>query len=388
MPRRANRSGRKKHKRSRSGRKQFIIAVIFMVLVAAFVVGIVLYSKYKRYTGYSVSSVIEMGNSEENTQYFEYARGYIKCANDGITYFGKDGIFWSENYSLRQPVIDVCDDYAAVADVGQRNIFIYDRGGFVNRLNLSHNITDVEVSRAGVVAAASNEGNLCFIEIRDREGNEIMTQKSVFSSSGYLMDIDMSADGKKLAAVFVSIDKGTLRSRVVFYDLSGGSNNQNIIAATFDQYESVLLTTVKFMKNDRVFIAGDAGISVFKFGETVEPVYERMENEWEMQTLFFDDSHIGIITEENDSEYRNLIRVFDLWGNQILAKGLNYSYDRADFAGENVILYSYSDCLMYSFAGVEKLYQEFDRHIEALKLTDGRNFVYGTNSNTEFITLK
>ena len=393
MPRRASNSKtrsrrRKRTSANRGGRKQFIIAVVFMVLVAAFVVGIILYSKYKRYTGYTVESVIEMSNSEENTEYYVYGRGYLKCAGDGGTYFNSDGIIWSENYSMIQPVVDICDDYVAVADIGQRNVFIYDRGGFVNRLNLSHNITDVEISRAGVIAVASNDGNFSFIEITDRQGNEIMTQKSVFSVSGYLMDISMSPDGSKLAAVFVSIDKGTLRSRVVFYDLSGEGGEQDIIAGTFDQYESVLLTTVRFMNNDRVCVVGDAGISIYRFTDSVELVYENLETGWEIQTLFFDDRYIGMIAEENESSHRNTIKVMDLWGNLVLNRGLDYSYDRADFAGDNVILYSYRECLMYSFAGVEKLYQEFDLHIEALKSADGRNFVYGTNANTQFIKLR
>ena len=200
---------RKRSKRRRSsgtqrGRKQFIIAVIFMVLAALFVTGIILYSKYKRYTGYKVEAVLEMSNSEENTEYYAYGRGYLKCAGDGVTYFDSERILWNENYSMLQPVIDICEDYIAVADIGQRNVYIYDRGGFVNRINLSHNITDVEISRAGVVAVASNEGNISYIEIRDRDGNEIMTQKSVFSSNGYLMDLSMSPEGEKLAAVFVS----------------------------------------------------------------------------------------------------------------------------------------------------------------------------------------
>ena len=380
-------SRRKRSSGFRNGRKQFIIAVVFMVLAAVFVTGIILYSKYKKYTGYKVESVIEMSNSEENTEYYTYGRGYLKCAGDGVTYFNADGILWSENYSMLQPVIDICGDYIAVADVGQRNVYIYDRAGFVNRINLTHNITDVEVSKAGVIAVATNEGNICYIEILDREGNEIMTQKSVFSSSGYLMDISMSEDGEKLASVFVYIDKGTLRSKLVFYDLSGGGDSQNIIAGEFDNYESVLLTTVKFMKNNRVSAAGDNGVSIFKFGDTVELIYEDPENEWEIQSLFFTDSYIGMITEGNESQYRNAIRIIDTWGNTVLSKGFDYSYDNADFAGDNVILYSYSDCLMYSFAGVEKLYQEFDRHIEGLKSPDGRNFVYGTNSSTEFIVL-
>jgi len=379
---------RKKKSRSGNGRKPLFITGLIIVLAAVIVVSVFLFARYRRFSGYSVDSVIEMSNSEENTEYCVFGRGYLKCAGDGITYFGRDGIIWSENYAMLSPVLDICGDYITVADMGQRNVYIYDRSGFVSRLNLSHNITDVEISKAGVVAVASNDGNINFIEIRDRLGNEIMTQKSVFSSSGYLMDISMSDDGSRLAAVFVSVDKGTLKSKVVFYDLSGGEDSREIITGTFDGYESVLLTTVQFMNGNRVCAVGDAGLSIYDFSDIPELVYENLEMSGEIQALFFSDRYTGMIIREDESDYRYTIKVLDLWGNSVLDKGLDFSYSRADFAGDNVILYSYSECLMYSFAGVEKLYQEFDRHIEALKSADGRHFVYGTNSNTEFITLK
>ena len=358
MPRRASKgknSSRRKKSRRRRFRpsKPFIISVTVLILAAIIVTGIFLIAKYKKYTGYKTVSVIPMSNSEENTEYYVYGRGYLKCAGDGLTYFGKDGVMWGENYSMLQPVIDICGEYVAVADMGQRNVYLYDRVGYVNRLNLSHDITDVEISGNGLVAVASSDSSINYLEVMDRDGNEIMTQKSVFSATGFLMDISISEDGSKLAAVFVSIDKGTLRSKVVFYDLSGNLGD-DVIAGTFDHYESVLLTTVHFMEKNKVCAVGDAGFTIFDFSESPEIVYEDLEFSGEIESLFFDSAHIGMVTQENESEHRYYLKVFDLAGNYVLNMGTDFSYNRADFAGNNVLLYSYNECLMYSFAGVEK----------------------------------
>lgn len=385
MYKRASKNGNKRKKRA--GRKQFIILILLLFLIAVLTVGIILFEKYRTFSGYSVDSTIPVSNSEENTEYYVYGRGYLKCAGDGVTYFNGSGVVWSEYYSMLQPVTDICGDYIAVADMGQRNIYLYDRGGSVSRLNLSHNITDIEVSSSGVTAAATNDGNTNYIEIRDRNGNEIMTEKSIFSSRGFLMDLTLSDDGSKLAAVFVSIDKGTLRSKVMFYDLSGDGSDEDVVKGTFDQYEAVVLTTVRFLDHDRVCVIGDTGMSIYDFSKTPELIYEDLEIPWQIQSLFFDDSHIGMVTEETGTDRKYTIRVFDSEGNLQLEQGTDFSYGRADFAGENVILYSYNECLMYSLAGIEKMYLTFDRHIEALKSADGRHFVYGTNSNTLFITV-
>ena len=377
-----------RRRRNRKGRLPFALAVLILVLAAILTIGIILLDKYHTYTHFIVQTEIQMGNSEENTEYYPYGKGYLKCAGDGLTYFTENGIRWSESYSMLQPVIDICGEYIAVADMGQRNIFLYDSGGFVTRLNLSHAITDVEVSRSGMLAAATNDDSINYIEIRDRLGNEIMTEKSVFSSSGFLMDLSLSEEGTRLAAVFVSISKGTLKSRVAFYDLSGGGESQDIIAGTFDDYDSVLLTTVQFMEKDAVCVAGDTAFSIYQFREEPELVYDCRDFPWEIQTLFFSDSCIGMVVEETQGETRYCLKVFDTAGQTRLSAGVDFPYGKADFAGENVILYSYLECLMYSLSGIEKMHLSFDDHIEALKSKDGRHFVYGTNTDTRFITLQ
>lgn len=356
-------------------------------MIVVVTIGIILLIKYHKYTGYTVNETVDISNSEENTEYYVYGNGYLKCAGDGVTCFNSRGVVWSESYSMLQPVTDVCGDYIAVADMGQRNLYLYDRSGFINRISVSHSITDVEVSRAGVVAIASNDGNINYIELKDRKGGEIMTEKSVFSSSGYLMDLSMSEDGSRLAAVFVSVDRGSLTSRVVFYDLTGDAAGSDIIAGTFTQYEGDLLTSVQFMENDMVGVVGDTAMSIYQFREAPELLYENREMNWEIETLFWNGTHIGMITEEPDRDTRYVLKVFDTSGNVQLDLGTDFPYTRVFFAGNNVVLYSYSECQMYSLAGVQKLDYPFDRHIEALLSPDGRHFVYGTNSLTEFITL-
>ena len=383
-----NRGKRRSKGRASRGRTPFVITIVIFILAAVLTAGIILFSRFRTFSGYRVDAALEMSNSEESTSYYPYQNGYLKCAGDGVTYFTQKGVVWSENYSMVQPVLDICGEYVAVADMTQRNVYLYDKSGYINRFNLSHNITGIEVSRAGVIAVASSEGNINYIELRDRRGNEIMTEKNLFSSSGYLMDISLSEDGSKLAAVFVMIQKGTLKSRVVFYDLSGNGESSEIIVGTFDQYDSVLLTDVQFMEKDMVAVVGDTAFSVYQFRDGVELAYEEMGFPWEIQSLFFRDRYIGMPVEETEAETRYGIKVFDTAGNCRLDMGVDFTYERADFAGDNVILYSYNDCVMYSFDKIQKLYCSFDKHIEALKSADGVHFVYGTNADTEFITLK
>lgn len=383
MSRRTNNKTRRRKRRS-----PFRILIFLVLLATVVTVGIILLDKYRTYSDYHVDHVIYLSNSEENTEYYFFGNGYLKCAGDGIAYFDEGGMIWNEYYAMLRPVVSISGDYAAVADMAQRNVYLYDKSGYVNRINLSHNITDVEVSDVGMIAVASNDGNINYIELKDKNGNEIMTEKSVFSSRGFLMDMALSADGSRLAAVFVSIDKGTLRSKIIFYDLSGDENSSDIIVGSFDQYESIMLTTIRFLDDETVCAVGDTAISICKFADLPELEYELTEFSWEIQSLFFREGSIGMVVEEPGSETRYRIKVMDREGNMQLDIGTDFSFSKADFAGNNVFLYSYNECLMYSLAGIEKMYLSFDKHIEAMKSADGRHFVYGTNADTEFITVK
>lgn len=383
-------ANRRRHRRRKPnrGRTPFALAVIILVVIALAVVGIVLMTKYHKYTDYTVNSVLAMSNSEENTKFYPYGNGYIKCASDGLTYFNSDRIVWGENYSMAQPIIDICGDYIVVADATQRSVNMYDRSGFVNRINLSRSVMDLEVTKAGVMALATSDGNVSYIEIRDKNGDEIMTSKNIFSVSGYLMDLAISDDGSRLAAVYVSVDKGTMKSKVVFYDLSGDGSNPEIVAGTFDQYESMLLTTVRYMGDGTFCVVGDSLLTFFNFEEAPEIIWEKTEGLGEIQTLMFGENCVGMVSEEAETETAYVIKIYDTSGNTVLEKGVDFSFARASFAGENVMMYAGNECLMYSFQGVEKFHQALDDHIEGLVSTNGRDFVYGTNNDTRFITLK
>lgn len=366
----------------------FIITVVIMALVALAVVGIVLLVKYHKYTEYSLTSVIEMSNTEENTRFYLYGDGYLKCASDGVTYFNENRILWNEDYSMLQPVSDICGDYIAVADVGQKTVYLYDRSGFVNKISVSSKIVDVEVTRAGVVAAVVNEDQISKLEIKDRNGDEIMSSKSIFSSNGYLMDVDLSDDGQKMAAIYINVDKGTLKSKVVFYDLSNGENAEKINNWVFNQYESVLLTNIRFLENNNVCVVGDTALSFYKFGNTPELVYEELERQSIIQVLMFNDRYVGMISDDPDTETTYTIKVYDSTGNTVLEKGTDFSLTKAVFAGENVMMYAGNECLMYSFDGIEKYHGALEERIEGLASKDGKKFVYGTNCDTRFIVLK
>lgn len=362
-----------------------LIGIAVGVGIILLLAGAWLFFYLRTYNSYTVQTTLDITNSDERTIYREGKKGYIKCASDGITYFDKKGILWAETYEMTQPLIDVCGSYIVVADLKGSDIYVYDDNGFVGRMSVSHLIMDIEISEQGVVAAATNDGASNYIEVMDKAGNELITAKSVFNTSGYLMDIALSPDGSSLAAAYIYVSEGTLESKVVFYDFSGDGE----ISGGFNQYQDTAVTNVEFMNPTTVCAVGDNAISIYKVKPKPELVFENLNLTWEIQSAFFSKNRLGLIVEDESSEYGYVIKILNQSGKLITDQGFNFAYNHVDFAGRDVVLYSANDCEIYSCSGRRRFSFTFDERIEYLLSSgNGRNFIYATANKTEFIKLK
>lgn len=378
-------------KRGKDRERRRILIFLLGFLICAVVIGAVVWLviHFQKFKNYSVTSTIEITNSDEHTSYYPYLNGYIKVASDGVIYFDKSGVTWSESFEMSQPIVDVCEGYIAVADMKTTDVYIFDESGFLNRVTIPQSIIDIEVSKQGVIAAATDYKDSNYIELLNKEGKELITAKSIFSASGYLMDISLSNDGSKLVAAFTSASEGIMTSKVVFYDFSSDSNGGDMIVGGFNQYESMIVTNVEFMEGNKVCAVGNGGFSIYDFKSKPKLLCEDLAFPWQIQSLFFDKKYIGFIVLDDSIENNYCIKVYNLNGKLIADKGFDFAYNNASFAGRNILLYSSNDCEIYSFAGVKRFSYSFeDRIAYMLSCGDVKNYIYAKADSTQFIKLK
>ena len=380
---------RQESKSKKSNKKQkIVIAIVIMAIIVLAVVGIVIFQNKRTFTGISVNSIIEMGNSGENAKFYNYNGSFVKCTENGLTFFSSTGITRTESFSLSQPIIDISGKYIAVADKKQQDVYLYDENGLVGRISFGGAITDISVSNQGVMAAACSDGDSDFIMLKDKTGSEIATIKSIFSSTGYLMDIALSPDGTKLAAAYARVDGKSLNSQVKFYDFSSGKGDGEVLKGTFNQYTDSIAVYVAFLGNNNVAVVADNGLSFYEFSSSPKLVSEELNTEWEIQSVFSDTSHVGLIISSDDDTGYYKIKVYDKNGECGEDISTDFQYSAADFAGNNVLLYSYQDFALYGLDGNLRISYMLDEHIEAMKSANGTSFAVGLGPETEFITLK
>ena len=378
----------KRKAKKRKKRRALSITILVIVVLAVVIAGSYLLINYRKYSGYSVKATIALSGASDNLSYYTYGSGYIQCSNSGVVYFDESDIIWDETFDMASPLIDICGDYVAVSDLKQSDVYIYDKNGLVSRISSTHDILDVEISKNGIVAIAANDGETNFIELKDSEGTDLINVKSVFSSSGYLNDITLSEDGTKVAASFIYVSQGSLESKVLFYDFSK-DDTDNMLVGGFSQYDDTVLTTVEYMDGDVVCAIGDNALTFYKFSGTPSIITEQLDLDWEIQSVSTTDRYILLVIKDDSNEHNYRAEVFNTSGDQIADVGFDFAYSKAVIAGKNILLYSSTDCQIYSFKGYQRFSGAFDDRITYI-LPDGSaaNLLLSTVGNLRLIKLK
>ena len=111
-------------------RKKIVIRIaVLSVLVLVLTASAGIYYNLKEYTGYEVRLEIERSDSEA-TKYESYAGNILRYNNDGAFYLDASGnLIWNQAFEMQEPAVDICGNYAAVADLRGTQIYIMDTAG-------------------------------------------------------------------------------------------------------------------------------------------------------------------------------------------------------------------------------------------------------------------
>lgn len=365
--------------------------ILIMAAIAIIIVGVgilwIYQLTYRSYSSYTESSKSEPGVSGSSLAYEEFADGYLQIAGGALAYFNEGETIWESALNMSRPIVDVCEGYAAAADIGSTDVYIFDKSGEVGRFSVSHEIIDIEVSDNGMVALSTDYKDSSYIEIKDISGNDIINIKNNFSSTGYQQDIALSEDGTMLAAAFLCVSDGTLRSKVFFYDLTAESSD-DMLKASFDQYQDTVLTDVEFLNNKTVCAMGDDRISFYRTDRDIQLINEESSLDWEVQSVSFEKGRVLLIARDGSSEYNYRAVVYNASGKRIADTGFDYSYSAARLAGRNILLYSSYGFQLINFRGHIRYTASTEARILSMKPISHKKYILGTTAKVCFIRLQ
>lgn len=356
---------REYNERKKRYRRRRVMIFAMIMLVAAGLGGIYLVNLYSR-TYESYHMINSVPNTEENLAgYLEYGGEVVRYSKDGaVAVDSKGNLLWNGSYEMQDPIADVCKKYIAVADRGGRQVRIYNEEGEAGSFSTLYDITKIQVASQGVTAVLMEEEELIYIQLFDKEGKNLVEKIIHVSKDGFPMDIAISEDGKKLATVFLSVNKGQLDSWIVFYNFDEvGQNLVDNLAGAFN-YKDIIIPKITFLNNDMVCAFKENGLIIYDMPEIPEFIKEETV-EQKIKSVLHNSKYTGLVLEGEETDASRLI-LYDLEGKKVLDKKLDFDYDVIFLSGEEIILHDNITCLILKANGKEKFRGTFTTNISAI----------------------
>lgn len=355
------------------------ICTLLLIIVA--VAGIYIYRLYNRsYQSYQVMKTVKNPGGQA-VGYLKYGNAVVEYNKDGVVAVDKNGKqLWNGSYNMVDPIADTRGNYVAVADRGNKLIHVYNQNGDVGSIKTLHNILKVQVATQGVVAVLMQEGETNYIKFyyldgttvseADEEG--VLVDKATdVGIEGYPIDMALSDDGKKLVVVNMSVTTGEIVSTVGFWNFGEVGKNyvDNFVGGY--KFKGVIIPKVTFLNNDTVCVYKENGMMIYSIPEKPKLIHTENVNK-KIESIIHNDKYTGMVLGGDTSRPKQLL-LYDLKGNKILDKQLDFKYDKISLLGDEIIMHDNVSCLILKSNGKEKFNYTFDRNIDAFYPTDSKD---------------
>lgn len=212
----------------------------------------------------SVILSVVMGSGIKSVQLsFEAGSIYSVCsAGDDIVVYNNKGaklinengkIKWSVDAALSEPMADVSGDYTLLCDLaGNHYAASYKNGNKNLEYKLSNDIISAKVTSKGYVAFATDtDGYKGKVTVFNKRGRELYVWNS---GGGYLTDVDLTENGRYIAAAQLSGDGEEVSAKLRFIDTRRGET-----VATVERNGEIAVN-VKFLSDNKLIMVTDSNI--------------------------------------------------------------------------------------------------------------------------------
>lgn len=352
-------------------KRRLLVALAFLLLIATGVFAWFYYQNHHEFTSFESVWSVEL-NEGSLVGYESFGNNVLKVTRDGASYIDHKGKnIWTESYEMKNPIVSVNGEYAAIADKQGNSIYIFNKEGTQGQATAVLPISKVAVSGTGLVAAVLEDATSSYVNFYTRNGTKLdIVIKSSMGGDGYPLDICLSGDATQLISSYAYINNGELKNRVVFYDFSEiGKNVPDRIVGGFDeQFQGTLVGEVQYLGDPYSVAFSGNGLTFFSSRNIASPeLISQVPVEEEIQSVFHSDEYAGIIVRNNAGEYASRMEIYKKSGELVMKKDFTYDYTAADIDGDLVILYNEDSCKVYNMSGVLKLYAAFDFTVSKIR---------------------
>lgn len=369
--------------------------LVLPMIVVLSVIGVFLLSGTGSYNGYEVVEETSVKNASM-VDYVLYQKSLLKYSKDGVEYVDDKGnAVWNETFAMKMPVADVSGDYVAVADLNGNDVYVFGKEGKISRTTMPYKVCDVSVAAQGEFAVILEGAKENYINIYDKNGEQISEIQTTIDQSGYPMDIDLSQDGEKLFSAYLYLDGGQAKNGLAAYNFGAVGKNENADRLMGGyQLEDVIVPKVEFLDNNTICAFGDTKFIIYSMRE--KPSEKAVITfDQEVKSVVYNSQYIGVVVENETTKAKDdktapfLLKLYNTNGKEVMKKEIDFAYENVRISGDEIVFTGGTECRVYTVKGRKKFSYAFSKNVVDLVPTGyGKRYIVLYDNGSEIIRLK
>jgi len=256
-----------RHRRTTIYKVLIAVAVILVLMLIVFIA-----DKNKIYTDYVVKKTItyeEVGSAK----YEQFSDNILRYSRDGAMAFNMNNeMLWNHTYQMQNPLVDICGDYIALGDYRGTRIFVLNSQGIQGTIDTTLPVQRFCISGNGNVAVILEEGDITWVKLYNKDGQNVATDRTTMKKSGYPVSIDISENGILLCVSYIVAKNGEVSSDVAFYNFGAVGQNETDNLVSGQKFQNDTITYIQFMSSSAAFSLGTTEFALYQGSQKPECV--------------------------------------------------------------------------------------------------------------------
>lgn len=352
-------------------RKIILIAIISCFIIACFFY-IINKVMNRSYNSYKVLHTTE-GETDNRVCYASYKGGVLKYSRDGISALTARGkVVWNVSFNIKNPKVSICETYVGVADLGGKQAYVIDEKGNFNTISTALTISDVRVSKQGVLCLTLEGSDYNQIVLYNGATGTILVEKqTAIQTNGFPINVAISNSATKMICSYIKTENGVLESDVGFYNFNEvGENYEEKLVGVLKDQQSIVQDTV-FLTNTKALLSSDKGFALYEIVEIPDKIKSH-EFKGEIISFIYSEKYFGYIVK-TQTEGKTELFLYNLEGKEILRKNITFTYKDVKLYGNDIIFTQDSEILIYTIKGRTKCKASYEAPIVDILPCNNKN---------------
>lgn len=362
--------------------------ILAVVLVAVLVVALIVHMKNRVFESYQVISAVEKENLSVSNS-LRLGENVLLYSNDGASCLDKKGqALWDQPFEMQSPIVDVCENVAALGDYNGRTIYVMDSQSTLGEIDTKMPIRSFAVSANGVVATVLDDASVTWIYLFDAAGNTLAYFKTTMRQSGYPICVTISNNGQLVGVSYLYVDSGVMKSSVAFYNFGPvGQNEIDNFVSSYDYMDSVV-PFVQFLNDEKAVAVADNRLVIYEGRQKPVSIADVLLEE-EIKTVYYGGNYVALVYADVTGNALYRVDIYDDKGNKTEAVSVDMEIGDLIFHKNKMIVYNEQECLIHTIGGADNFRGTFGKGVLTLIPSEAANeYLLVTADSLDVIELK